>query len=123
MSFRCVAPLDRACRSVPVSQEGQEATFNVAGPVKVMGGEHLLLQDAEDNLDLIQPRGMDRKPMNANVEAQPEGTYPRRQLLGRMGRSVIKDQMEYAHPFAPEAGGQQPPETLAFSESAAVQKH
>src|SRR4030095_15171509 len=112
MSFRCVVPLDRACRSVPVSQEGQEATFNVAGAVKVIWGEHLLLQGAEDNLEFVTPRGMDRKPMNANVEAQPEGIYPRRQLLGRMGRSVIKDQMEYANPFAPEAGEQQPQELL-----------
>src|SRR4030095_16334856 len=51
---------------------------------------------------------------------QPECTYPRRRLLGRRGRSVIKDQMEYANPFAPEAGEQQPQELLKFAEALAL---
>ena len=115
--FRCVAPLDQACRTVALGQKGQQTTFDVARAVKVIGGKHFLLQDAKHNLDLVQPRGVDRKPMNADVEAQPERANPRRELLGGMGRPVIEDQVKYPDPFAPEAGEQHPQEPLKFAEA------
>src|SRR4030095_13005144 len=87
---------------------------------KVIRGEHLLLEHAKHNLDLIQPRGMDRQPMNADVEAQSERADPRRQLLGCVGRPVIKDQMQHPDPVAPETGKQHPQELLKFAETLAL---
>ena len=90
-------------RPVALGEEVQQATFDVARGVKVIWGQYLLLQQAKDNLNLVQPGGVHRQPMNVDGEGQAERANPRRQLLGGVGRPIVEDQMEDADASAPKA--------------------
>src|SRR5262245_26370279 len=48
----------------------------VAPAGKVVGYEHFSLPHAEHDLDLVEPGGAHRQPMDADFEAQPERTNP-----------------------------------------------
>lgn len=67
------------------------------------GGQDLSLEQREDQLHLVQPRGVDRQPMDANLEGKAETANPAWQLLRGMGGSAVQDQVEDSDPVAPEA--------------------
>lgn len=65
--------------------------------------QHFALQRRENDLDLIQPGGIDRKPMDADLEGQLQRPNPAPDLLGRMGGTIVQDQMQDTDAFDPEA--------------------
>ena len=61
------SPLEGPSRLLVVALEGQQSLLDLVEVCEVVGRQHLALDDGEENLDLVQPRGVDR----AVDEAQP----------------------------------------------------
>ena len=109
--------MNRSGGAIAFREERQDATLDMVRAGKVIRHQHLPLQHTEHDLDLVEPGGVHRQPMDADLEAQPEREDPGGQLLRSVSRTVILDQMEHANPLAPQAGEQHPQEGLEFSES------
>lgn len=78
--------------------------------------ENLALKRREDNFDLIQPRGIDRQPMDSYPEGKIERPNPSADLFGRMGGAVVEDQMEYPDSLRPETSEDHLEEVLELHE-------
>ena len=61
---------------------------------KIVRGEDVPLHLAEDDLDLIQPTGVRRQPVNPDFKGQRQRRNPRSQLFRGMRRAVIENQMD-----------------------------
>jgi hypothetical protein len=77
-----VGPPDRLSPAVALGEEGQDALTHVGSAVKVIGRERLPLQLAEHDLDLVEPGGIDRQPMEVDGERQVERLIQAGRRLG-----------------------------------------
>lgn len=83
--------------------------------------EDLALKRREDDLDLIQPGGIDWQPVDADLEGQPQRPNPATDLLGRMGGAIVQDQMQNSDALGPKALEDHPEERLEFHEPFSLQ--
>src|SRR2546426_850618 len=65
------------------------------GARKVIGSEHVALDLAKDNLDLIQPAGVLGQPVQAHLKGQLQRREPRPELLGGVRGTVVENQMDH----------------------------
>jgi len=65
---------------------------------EIVRGEDLTLHLAEDDLDLIEPTGVRRQPVNPHFKGQLQRRNPGAELFGRMCRAMVENQM---HDFQP----------------------
>ena len=114
-----VAPLDRLSPSVALGEVAQDALADVIGALEVIGRERLPLQLAEDDLDLVQPGGVDGQPMEVDGKWQAQDREPGGQTLGRMRRAVVQDEVQAANPAAPDTTKEQLEEVLELNEALA----
>src|SRR5712692_9717032 len=91
-----VGPLDRSGVLVPVGDEVEDAVREGWGTGEVVRGERLLLQDAEEDLDLIEPRRAHRQPVKLDGDARKVLGQPLREILRPVGRPVVQDEMDAA---------------------------
>src|SRR5215470_7925759 len=61
---------------------------------KIVRGKNVTLHLAEDDLDLIEPTGMRRQPVNPDFKGQCRRRNPQAQLFRGMRRAVIENQMD-----------------------------
>src|SRR5207342_1844259 len=61
---------------------------------EIVRGEDVTLHFAEDDLDLIEPTGVRRQPVNPDFTCQRQRRNPRSELFGGMRRAVIENQMD-----------------------------
>ena len=115
-----IAPLDGSRRSVALCEKRQRPIFYQGQAGEVIRCQDLLLEQAKDDLNLIEPGRVHGQPMDADVEAEPQGANPGSQLLGRMGGPIIENEMQHANSLAPEAGEEHPQEDLKFAEALAL---
>jgi hypothetical protein len=80
--FGGVAPVNWSGSPIALGEEPQDATFDVARAGKVVRHQHLPLEDAEHDFDLVQPRGVNRQPMETDLEAQSERTIQASNCFG-----------------------------------------
>lgn len=80
-------------------------------------GQHLALQRREDDLHLIQPGGVDRQPVDTHLEGKLQRPNPAPDLLGRMGGTIVQDQMQDTDALDPEAMENHLEERLEIHES------
>jgi len=97
-----VAPFDWFGMEIALSKIVHDSILQILGIREVPWRENLALKRREDDLDLIQPGGIDRQPMDSYLEGKLERSNPSSNLFGRMGGSVIEDQMEDSNVFCPE---------------------
>ena len=95
-----VRPADRLSASVALGEEAQDALADMVGTLEVVGRQGLPLQFAEHDLDLVQPGGVDRQPMEVDGKRQVQAREPRPQALGRVRGAVVQDEVEAANPAA-----------------------
>jgi len=117
---RCVAPLNRRGMSIAFGQVMQHALFQFRPILEVLRGQDVSLEGGEDQLHLIQPGGIDGEPMDADSEGQSEAANPRRDLLGRMGRPVVQDQVQESDLVTPQTAEEHPTELLEVHEALAL---
>ena len=67
---------------------------------EIVRGEDIPLHLAEDDLDLIEPTGVRRQPVNPDFTCQRQRRNPRSELFGGMRRAVIEHQMDDLQPCA-----------------------
>lgn len=91
-----------------------ESGLDFVRVLKIVRREHVALHMRKNDLNLIQPGGVDRQPVNLDPEWQAEALDPLFDLLGRMGRAVIQDQMQNSDLLAPEAAEEHLEEGLEF---------
>lgn len=77
---------------------GREVTLQGDEAREITGREQLTLDFAKDALDLIEPTRVLGEPVNTDLKRQLQRRQPSAQLLGRMGRAVIENQMEDLDP-------------------------
>lgn len=112
-----ITPGDRLRMSVAFLEVRQNAAFQLRAIVHVTGRQDLALERREDQFDLIQPRRVDGEPVDANFEGELETTNPRLDLLGRMGRPIVQDEMQHRDPLTPEAAEEHVAEDLEIHEA------
>ena len=117
---RGVAPRNRFGVPIALSQVTQHLRFEFLAILEVPRGEDVSLESGEDQLHLIQPRGVDGQPMDVDSEREVKAPNPRLDLLGRMGRSVVQDEMEHRDPLTPEAAEEHVAEPLEVHEPLAL---
>src|SRR5205823_12584272 len=61
---------------------------------EIIRGEDVPLHLAEDDLDLIQPTGVRRQPINLDRKRQFERRNPGPQLLGGVRRAIVENEMD-----------------------------
>src|SRR5262252_2364054 len=61
---------------------------------EIVRGEDVTLHFAEDELDLSEPTGVRRQPVNPDFKCQRQRRNPRSGLVGGMRRAVIENQMD-----------------------------
>lgn len=113
---RGIAPLNWPSGSIALSEKVKDAALHTPRSVEVIGHEHLLLELAENDLDLVQPGGMDRQPMDLDFEGEGERLDSGRQPLGGMSRAVVQDQVQRSDALTPDAGHEHSPKDLKFDE-------
>lgn len=80
-----------------------DSAFKFLDIGEMSGSQHLAFQWREDDLHLIQPGGVDRQPVETDVEGKFQRPDPSADLFGRMGGAVVEDQMQHPNSFGPEA--------------------
>ena len=83
---------------------------------EMVGRQHFSLKFAEDNLDLIQPGGMNRKPVDLDLKRKLQRRDPSGQLFRGMRRAIIEDEMQATDFLTPEASEDRFQETLEVDE-------
>src|SRR5215468_684691 len=61
---------------------------------EIVRGEEVTLRFAEDDLDLIEPTGVRRQPVNPDFKGQRQRRNPRSELFRGMRRAIIENQMD-----------------------------
>ena len=92
-----------------------------SGLSKSLWRQGLPLQLAEHDLDLVEPGGVDRQPMEVDGKRQVQAREPRRQALGRVRGAVIQDEVQAANPAAPRTAEEQLEEALELDEALALE--
>src|SRR3989442_4149766 len=82
-------PPKRAGGAVPVANEVLDAGCTKPVGCIARAGEGLALQDAEPDFDLVQPRGMEWKKLEAHTTLLSR--EPRADLRRRVNRQVVQD--------------------------------
>ena len=98
-----VGPFDRFGMGIKVSKIGSHVTLQGAEAWEITRREQVTLDLAKDDLDLIQPAGVLGEPVQAHLKGERERRQPRPELLGRMSRTVVEDQMEGCDPSTKRA--------------------
>jgi hypothetical protein len=108
-------PADRLSPSVALGEEAQDALADMVGTLEVVGRQGLPLELAEHDLDLVEPGGVDRQPMEVDGKRQVQAREPSRQALGRVCGPVVQDEGQAANPAAPRTAEEQLEEALETS--------
>jgi hypothetical protein len=77
---------------------GRQVTLQGAEAREITGREQVALDFAKDDLDLIEPTRVLGEPVQADLEGQLQRRQPRGKLLGRVGRTVVENQMQDGDP-------------------------
>jgi len=101
-------------------QVAQHALFQFRPIREVLRSQDVPLEGGEDQLHLIQPRGVDGQPMAADCEREAEAPNPGLDLLGGVGRPAVQDQVHEANLMTPEAAKEHPAELLEVHETLAL---
>jgi len=102
---------------VAFGQVAQHLRFEFLSILEVPRGQDVPLEGGEDQFHLIQPRGVDRQPMDADFEREPESPKPRLELFGGMGRPIVQAQVHEADLLTPEAAQEHLEEPLEVHEA------
>ena len=111
-----VTPFNRLGFQIALSEVVHHPDFQFMDIGEVTRGQHLALQRREDDLDLIQPGGIDRQPVDADLEWKFQRPDPAPDLLGGMGGAVVQDQVQHPDAFCPQALEDHPEEHLELHE-------
>lgn len=117
-----VGPRDRSRVLVAVGDKGKNAVRDSVGTGEVVRGQGVLLQDAEENLDLVEPRRAHRQPMQLDGNARKTLGHPLREILGPVRRPVVEDEMDPAGALL-QGGGEEVTEEGAELHEALVRDH
>ena len=114
---RGVAPLNRLGLQIALSEVVHHPGFQLMAIGEVTRGQDLSLERREDDLDLIQPGGVDRQPVDADLEGKLQRPNPSPDLLGSMGGAVVQNQLEDSEALCPETLEDHLQEVLEFQEA------
>ena len=93
-----VGPMNRLRRSVAVPNKRPNRLLQCLQAPEVIRLQELPLQDAEPDLDLVQPRGVLGQPVDLDLQRPSSGLgffgQPLLQLLRRMGSPIVQDQSQ-----------------------------
>ena len=117
---RCVAPLNGCGMPIAFSQVPEHPLCQFLSILEVRRRQHMPLESGEHQLHLVQPRGVDGQPMDADGEREPQTANPRLDLLGGVSRPVVQDQVHEADIVTPEAAKEHPEEPLEVHEALAL---
>lgn len=112
-----IAPFDRFGMEIALSKIVHDPILQILCIHEVPWRENLALKRREDDLDLIQPGGIDWQPVDADLEGQLQRPNPATDLLGRMGGAIVQDQMQNSDALGPKALEDHLEERLEFHES------
>src|SRR5262249_49295539 len=89
-----VRPLNRFWMPIELIKIGLELLLQRQRTRKIVRCEDVTLYFAEDDLDLIQPTGMCRQPVNPHFKGQRQRRNPGAELFRGMRRAVIENQID-----------------------------
>ncbi len=119
---RGIAPSNGLGTLVAVGQVACDRVFHFINAVEMSWAQDLPLQWRENDLDLIQPGGVFRQPVDANNVRKLQTGDPCLDLFRSMSRSIVENQVQDGDLFGPKTREEHVQKVLEVDETLPVEE-